>query len=337
MTKANTPTTTQYYDERLHEMLRYKRPDGSKSEAQWIERFIMPYDPINIDDMALVITVPHADGRPSRTLFSCHTDTVHRREGKQRIKYDRSKQCYYKTDGEPLGADDAAGAWLMLEMIDAGVPGAYFFHRAEECGGQGSSYVATKYADILYKFNRAIAFDRRGSTDVITHQGWSRCCSDTFAQALADALNTNEANMYMPDDSGVFTDTANYTDIIPECTNLSCGYDHEHSGSETLHLPSLFNLRAACLTIDWDSLPTDRDPLVQDYKQSQWDTLYPTYDKHTKDNDHSLYGMTKDEMYDMAYTDPETFVMLVRAELFGESLEPKYDNYAYDYYIHNKL
>jgi hypothetical protein len=330
MTKANT-------NERLYEMLRYKRPHESKSEAQWIERFIMPYDPLNIDDMALVITVPHADGRHPKTLFSCHTDTVHRKAGKQRIKYDVAKQCFYKTDGEPLGADDAAGAWLMLEMIDAGVPGCYFFHRAEECGGLGSSHIATKYGDILYKFNRAIAFDRRGSTDVITHQGWSRCCSDAFAQALADALNTNEANMYLPDDSGVFTDTANYTDIIPECTNLSCGYDHEHSGNETLHLPSLLNLRAACLTIDWDSLPTDRNPMVQEYKENKWNTLYQTYDKYTKDNDHSLYGMTKDEMYDMAYTDPETFVMLVRAELFGEPLESKYDSYAYDDNIYNKL
>jgi hypothetical protein len=342
MTKANTvtttPTSTEYYDERLHEMLRYKRPHGSKSEVQWIERFIMPYDPLNIDDMALVITVPHADGRQPKTLFSCHTDTVHRNEGKQRIKYDRTKQTYYKTDGEPLGADDAAGAWVMLEMIDAGVPGCYFFHRAEECGGLGSSHIFKKYGDILYKFNRAIAFDRRGSTDVITHQGWSRCCSDAFAQALADALNTNEANMYLPDDSGVFTDTANYTDIIPECTNLSCGYDHEHSGAETLHLPSLFNLRDACLAIEWDDLPTDRDPTVTEYKEDKWSTFYKSYDKQTASNDHTLYDMTKAEMYDMAYTDPETFVMLVRAELFGEPVESAYGGgYAYDDTIYNKL
>ena len=328
MTRESTPAL---YDERLHEMLRYKRPHGSRSEAQWIERFIMPYDPTNVDDMAYVITVLHPDGRTPHTMFSCHTDTVHRKEGRQRIKFNRATQTYFKADGEPLGADDAAGAWLMLEMIDAGVPGCYFFHRAEECGGLGSSHIAKHYPDVLYKFKRAIAFDRRSSTSVITHQGWGRCCSDVFAQALADALNANEHNIYEPDDTGVFTDTANYTDIIPECTNLSCGYLNEHSGNETLHLPTLFNLRDSCLTIDWEALPTNRDPLVDDYKDYGWDRG-GSYYKQTTDNDYSLYSMTKAEMFDMAYTDPETFVMLVRNELFGEPIESaKYAGSAYGY------
>lgn len=325
-----------FYDERLHEMLRYKRPHKSKSEAQWIERFIMPYDPTNVDDMALVVTVLHPDGRTPHTLFSCHTDTVHRTEGHQRAKFNRKTQTYFKADGEPLGADDAAGAWLMLEMIDAGVPGCYFFHRAEECGGLGSNHIAKQYPDVLYKFKRAIAFDRRGSTSVITHQGWGRCCSDVFAQALADALNDNEHNIYEPDDTGVFTDTANYTHIIPECTNISCGYLNEHTGNETLHLPTLFHLRDSCLTIDWEALPTDRDPQVNDYKDYSW-ARGGSYYKQTTDNDYSLYGMTKAEMFDMAYTDPETFVMLVRNELFGEPIESaKYasSDYGYDEFMY---
>lgn len=332
MTRESNPA---FYDERLHDMLRYKRPHGSKSEAQWIERFIMPYDPTNIDDMALVITVLHPDGRVPRTLFSCHTDTVHRHDGRQRIKFNRTTQTYHKTDGEPLGADDAAGAWVMLEMIDAGVPGCYFFHRAEECGGLGSTHMAKNYSDILHKFHRAVAFDRRGGTSVITHQGWGRCCSDEFAQALADALNENDNNMYAPDDTGVFTDTANYTEIIPECTNLSCGYANEHSGNETLHVPTLFHLRDACLTIDWDALPTERDPRVTEYKEYGWATMPSPYDKQVRNKDYqrTLYDMTKAEMFDMAYTDPETFVMLVRNELFGEE-EAAYDE-ARDYYSYD--
>jgi hypothetical protein len=50
--------------------------------------------------------------------------------------------------------------------------------------------------------------------------------------------------------------------IIPECTNLSCGYANEHSSNETLHLPTLVALRDACLNIDWAALPVVRDPTV---------------------------------------------------------------------------
>lgn len=301
---------------RLHAMLTYKRKHNSESEEQWIEKFLAPYGMTNLNDMALVVIT----NDKSRTLFSCHTDSVHRTEGKQIVKFDKQTGEYYKDDGEALGADDAAGAWLMLEMIDANVPGTYVFHRAEEVGGIGSRFLAAHYDEFLKGYDRAIAFDRRGSTSVITHQGMGRCCSDVFAEALSDALNKNEACMYMPDATGIFTDTANYTEIIPECTNISCGYSNEHTAKERLHLPTLLALREACLQVDWESLPTERDPTVPD--PEDYNYLYAgTTNK-------SIYNMSRSEMVDMAYVDPETFVDLVRKELLGE--DSKYDDYAYD-------
>jgi hypothetical protein len=123
----------------------------------------------------------------------------------------------------------------------------------------------------------------------------------------------------MPDDTGVFTDTANYIDIIPECTNVSCGYANEHTGNETLHLPTLFALRNQCLVIDWETLPTVRDPKVIErqtygaFDWSSWDTA--------KNRPRYLTTMSKADMLDMAYADPYTFVALVREELFGESMD----------------
>lgn len=329
-------TKPEFYDERLHDMLRYKRPHLSKSEADWIERFIKPYQPTLIDDAALVITVPNSDGDTPTVMFSCHTDTVHHEDGMQHICYNRTTQTYYKKDGKPLGADDAAGAWVMLEMIDAGVPGVYVFHRGEERGGLGSSHIADKHYDFLAQFDYAVAFDRKGSTSVITHQGLSRCCSDAFAQALADAFNDDGISMYTPDDTGVFTDTANYIDDIPECTNISCGYANEHTGNESLHLPTLFALRDACVRVDWQSLPVERDPSIRDNKKWSWD-YYQPYNYGTQDVDPmttglTLRSMTRTEMIDMAYTDPETFVGLVRAELFDEGMDV--DRYDTSYDIH---
>lgn len=321
-----------YYDERLHEMLRYKRPHDSRTELEWVDKFILrPYEGMahNIDNMAWVIEIPLANGNASETLFSCHVDTVHRTEGRQRVKFNKQTMSYYKDDGECLGADDTAGCWLMLEMIDRGIAGTYVFHRGEERGGIGSTHLSKVHADWLTGFKRAIAFDRRGGDSVITHQGWGRCCSDKFGVALADALNTsNELLMYSPDDTGIFTDTANYVDLIPECTNLSCGYDHEHTGKETLNVVQLFELRNALFCIDFESLPTARDPLEID---DSWDTRYSSkYGLASYDYGYSrpelttndLYRMSRSQMIDLAYEDPELFVALVREELLGEYEEP---------------
>ena len=51
-----------------------------------------------------------------------------------------------------LGADDGAGVFLMLEMIDANVEGTYIFHRGEERGGWGSSQIAELHADYIKQF-----------------------------------------------------------------------------------------------------------------------------------------------------------------------------------------
>ena len=314
----------QYYDRRLHAMLTYKRPHDSVSEEEFNREFLFKDYEVRVlgdftDPAAYVIEV---GGGSSRTMFSCHVDTVHRSTGRQRVKFDPAKLVYCKTDNEPLGADDTAGCWLLLEMIDAGVPGTYVFHRGEERGGIGSSFIADKHVSFLKLFDRAVAFDRRGSCDVITHQGAGRCASDTFAQALADAFNEDGESMYAPSDMGIFTDTANYTSVIPECTNISCGYMHEHTAAETLHLPTLFALRDNCLHIDWESLPTERDP--KEKRQATWYDMgrYGTDTCAFNDYDYmssaQLYQMSRAEMNDMAYTDPETFVDLVRQELFGE-------------------
>jgi hypothetical protein len=72
--------------------------------------------------------------------------------------------------------------------------------------------------------------------------------------------------MYLPDDTGVYTDTAEFVDIIPECTNISCGYNYEHSDREELDIVHLVTLANAVCNMDWDALPTDRDPTVKEQK-----------------------------------------------------------------------
>jgi hypothetical protein len=157
----------------------------------------------------------------------------------------------------------------MREMILAQIPGLYVFHRAEEQGGIGSRFIAESTPDFLNGIDYAIALDRKGVNDVITHQMHGRCCSDSFAAELAARLG----NGYTPSKNGIFTDTANYTSLIPECTNISVGYQHEHSSNESLNLEHLLMLRHRLVNLDTTGLPVARDP-----NEIGYDTDWHKYD-----------------------------------------------------------
>lgn len=198
-----------------------------------------------------------------RTLFVAHVDTVHYEDGINKIKM---TDTVWYAQGSQLGADDGAGVAMLMHLMHAGVPGHYVFTRGEECGGVGAKALADDDR-FLRRFDRAIAFDRRGTTSVITHQGYGRCCSDAFAEALSSQLMAHcDELMYMPDDTGVYTDTAEFTGLIPECTNISIGYQREHSHEEAQSILHLQALAEACMQIQWDELPTVRAPNeVEDY------------------------------------------------------------------------
>lgn len=322
----------------LLDMLCYMRPAGSETEERFIDRFIKPTGAVKDDYGNWWLDV----GDNPTILFSCHTDTVHHKEGSQSLLFDPNDGMitvkvfadadetpdtdtvkykkkitrllkrvdtmgvsnmlelyqatmgftYYGAEikdskGNPipineaalrkalvrvlteeleraparkkltncLGADDTTGVWLMLTMIKAGVEGRYVFHREEEVGGRGSSWVAKNRPEYLDGIKAAIAFDRKGYGDVITHQG-SRCCSDEFAHSLAGLLG----GAYKPDPSGVFTDTANYTDIVGECTNISVGYFGQHGPAESQHFGFAIGLAQTLAEADWSQLVFKREP-----------------------------------------------------------------------------
>jgi hypothetical protein len=249
---------TQNAIESLAAMLAYCRPHGSKSERRFIGRFLRPLD-LAEDEAGNLFKRIGTDP----VLWSSHTDSVHRNQGNQRvcIAGDVIKLPHNSTSN-CLGADCATGVWLMREMILANRPGLYVFHRAEEIGGKGSSYIAKHRPKLLEGINHAIAFDRYGTKSVITHQGWGRCASDTFANALGAAIGLG----MVPDDGGVFTDTANYTDLVSECTNISVGYLDHHSAKETQDTAFAMELREALLTLDATKLPTERKPGEDDWR-----------------------------------------------------------------------
>lgn len=206
----------------------------------------------------------HVDlrGSTGRTLFTAHLDTVHHSEGVNAVRIDRATepgQVFWRADGDAMGSDDGAGVALLAHMIEHGVPGYYVFFRGEECGGIGSKHMAQHMPALLKEFDRAVAFDRAGYYDVITHQAGGQCASDDFAQALADQFNAADADFFFtPCSGGVYTDTAEFIGLIPECTNISVGYFSQHGDRENTNVTFLMQLAAAVLLVQWDTLPTVR-------------------------------------------------------------------------------
>jgi hypothetical protein len=211
----------------------------------------------------------------SKTAFTCHLDTACKEQVDVIHKFEKN---IISTDGKSiLGADDKAGMTIILYMIQKRVPGLYCFFIGEEVGciGSGSACEDNMFKD----YDRMVSFDRRGTKSVITHQSSKRCCSEEFATELSNRLNKYGMKME-PDNTGVYTDSAEFVSVIPECTNISVGYYKEHTCTEHQDIDHLIKLCIAVTRIEWENLPTKRDPSKVEYKPYAYKSYgYSSYDK----------------------------------------------------------
>ena len=209
----------------------------------------------------------------SRTAFTSHLDTACKSQVKVVHKIDG---MMIRTDGKSiLGADDKAGVTILLYMIEKNVSGLYCFFVGEEVGCIGSGFASRDKS--FKEYDRMISFDRRGTESIITHQSSSRCCSDKFANELSKEYSKFGMNLKL-DDTGVYTDSAEFTSVIPECTNISVGYYQEHTHNESQDILHLIKIANSSTKVNWESLPTERDTKVTDYKNNNWGTTYNRYD-----------------------------------------------------------
>jgi len=252
----------------------------------------------------------------SKTAFTSHLDTACKDQVNVKHVFEGD---LIKTDGTSiLGADDKAGVTILLYMIEKNVPGLYCFFIGEEVGCVGSG-LAAKEA-IYKKYDRMISFDRRGTTSVITHQSSKRCCSDIFARELAKQLNRSGLEMKL-DNTGVYTDSAEFVEVIPECTNISVGYYSEHTKSERQDIKHLESLCKAVIRVDWENLPTKRDPKNTEYK---------SYVKSSKST--SLYNSSKynHPQYDITGYDEDGYPHKPKSKTWRS--DDKHDYIDYDEY-----
>lgn len=271
MTLDQTQTVTPLFDQQgldsLLEMLRHRRPHGTNAATKFGRRFLTP-----------LMGPPDCSGNyftrigESRTMFAAHYDTVHYQGGTQKIAVgDDFAFLPSGSKSNCLGADCTTGLWLVLEMIRAGVPGNYAVFAGEEVGCIGSRDFVQERPDDYDRVDAVISFDRRGYQSVVTHQMGYRTASDKFAASLAGILDLD----MKADPGGSYTDSNEFSHLIPECTNLSVGYFSQHTTKEAQDLSFAARLRNRLVDAEWSQLVIARDP-------SDFDPWGDYYDKPKK-------------------------------------------------------
>lgn len=158
-----------------------------------------------------------------------HMDTVFSQPSVE-MYFDKQAGVLWSPDG--LGADDRAGIYIIIELIERGYKPSIILTDLEEKGGIGADILTNNYKKCPFNCKALIELDRQGLDEAVYYQ----CDSKIFEKKI---------NSY-----GFQTDIGTFTDIsiiAPRweiaAVNLSVGYCYEHSYSE------LFNIYACEKTI----------------------------------------------------------------------------------------
>lgn len=314
----------------LLDILSLVRPANSKGEQVMVKYITDHLDALGITPAIdgygnISVNLLPTHETTSRVMFTAHTDTVHRNadatQHTQQLAYVDAKHeiVGLASDSQSacLGADDGTGCWVLLRLIEAKIPALYVFFRAEEIGGLGSEYYRTDKtnADLLESLTHCISFDRKGYNDIITEQWGGICASDEWAMTFARELNGIDSTICLSPNVGTFTDSANFTDVIAECTNISVGYDLQHTDQETQDLAFADKLVQALLQIDWLKQTSHRnlaDPTPAYLARYEYTDSYFAYlADDLAEHIHYLeqLGMTYAE--DLVFNDPHTAIELL--------------------------
>ena len=143
------------------------------------------------------------------------------------IYYDNKKTVMWSPQG--LGADDRAGIYAIISLLEKGYKPSIIFTDLEEKGGVGADSLVEHFPHCPFKDCKAIIqLDRRGAVDSVYYD----CDSEIFEKKI---------NSY-----GFKTEWGTFTDISIICpkwgiagVNLSVGYYNEHHYIETLNMVQL--------------------------------------------------------------------------------------------------
>jgi DNA-directed RNA polymerase subunit RPC12/RpoP len=154
-----------------------------------------------------------------------HMDTVFTKLP-QSIYYDREQGVIWSPEG--LGADDRAGVFAILKILESGLRPTVIFTTDEENGCIGAEFLVNDFPEDPIGLKYIIELDRRGTNDCVFYE----CDNKDFVKYV--------------EQFGFIVNFGTLSDISVICpawkvagVNLSVGYEDEHSKTETLHTAPL--------------------------------------------------------------------------------------------------
>lgn len=155
-----------------------------------------------------------------------HMDTVFDKLPAE-IYYDQNKGMMWSPQG--LGADDRAGVYAIIQIIQKGYKPSIILTTDEEIGGLGARWLVGDLSTCPFKDCKyIIELDRRGTNDAVFYD----CINQDFIDYI--------------EQFGFCETPGIYSDICEICpiwkiagVNLSVGYFDEHDKIERLKVPAL--------------------------------------------------------------------------------------------------
>lgn len=157
-----------------------------------------------------------------------HIDTVFARPAST-FFFDQEKNTLWSPHG--LGADDRAGIYAILRLLEDGYRPSIIFTDLEEQGGIGAEALVSHFSACPFKDCKAlIQLDRRGVNDSVYYD----CANSDFEKKI---------NSYGFDSNwGTFSDISIIAPVWDiAAVNLSVGYQNEHTIAEYLNMGQLEN------------------------------------------------------------------------------------------------
>ena len=157
-----------------------------------------------------------------------HMDTVFKFPPEpDEIFYDRQKGVIWSCAG--LGADDRAGVFAILRIIQKGYYPTIIFTTDEEVGGKGADAFVKAFPEAPTEIKYVIQLDRRGAKDCVFYH----CDNANFVDYV--------------ESFGFEENWGSFSDISIICprwkiagVNLSVGYEDEHNYIERLYVRHLW-------------------------------------------------------------------------------------------------
>lgn len=199
-----------------------------------------------------------------------HLDTVFKDLPKE-IFYDKNKNVMWSPQG--LGADDRAGVYAIIKIVEEGYRPHVILTTDEEIGGIGADCLVEKHPNIPFnELKYLIQLDRRGANDCVFYD----CYNPSFSEYI-EAFDFVTA-------WGSFSDISTICPAWNVCgVNLSIGYEDEHQKIERLYIGHMFNTIKKVkkmLDVPQEEIPTYTPTFISSYGYGYGYSNYDFYDDY---------------------------------------------------------